>query len=445
MNITPAHVVIVGRPNVGKSALFNRLIGRRDAIVDGQPGVTRDSKFRPTDWRGKHFILVDTGGVQGPDEDPFSALVQERIERTVRDAAVLLLVLDAKDGPSPIDHEVLHALRRHRLPIVAAVNKIDDPRQGDALVAPFYELGLERLVPVSALQGTGTGDLLDEIVAFVPEQAAPEPHEPTCAIAILGRPNVGKSTLLNSLCGEDRALVSPIPGTTRDPVDTEFEMNGDRYLLVDTAGIRRKGKMSQGLDRFCLQRAKEALQRCHLALLMIDGSEGLTETDAKVFGLAQDAGKAAIILVNKWDLVEKDEKASGRFAKEIRRNLPYLHYAPIEFISALTRKKVHRIIPHLRGIMENYRRRVPTAGLNELLESILTRHPPPIHKGRSPRIFYWTQVGASPPTFVAFASEPTAIHFSYQRYLVNRLYEAFAFEGTPLRLVLKKRGRRDLS
>ena len=435
-----ATVVIVGRPNIGKSTLFNRILGRRDAIVDDQPGVTRDSKFRRTDWSGKGFLLVDTGGFFGPEDDPFTPFVQEQIERTARNASVLLLVLDGTTGPTSLDYEVLAFLRRFRLPIIAVVNKIDNPDKSYEMVASFYELGLDEVYPVSAIHGTGSGDLLDAVIAYLPETPPPEedlPHIP--GIAIIGRPNVGKSTLLNSLCGSERAIVSPIAGTTRDPVDTEIEVDGKRYLLIDTAGIRKRGKMSQGLDRFSMMRAEEALKRCHIALLIIDGLEGLTESDAKVFSLTQNAGKAAIILVNKWDNVEKDEKTAGAFAKHIRERMPFLHFAPIEFISALTKQRLHRIFPHVETILANYFFRVPTAELNNLLEKILNRHPPPVHKGRLPKIYYWTQASVAPPTFVAFANEPKAIHFSYERYLTNRLYETFGFKGTPLRLIWKKR------
>ncbi|MGC9326598.1 MAG: ribosome biogenesis GTPase Der [Candidatus Hinthialibacter sp.] len=436
-------VVIVGRPNVGKSTLFNRIIGRRDAIVDDQPGVTRDSKRRKADWNGKAFNLVDTGGFFGPEEDPFNADIQRQIEIAAREAAVLLLVLDGKSGPSPADHEALDLLRRLHKPILAVVNKVDSHERENEYTLPFYELGLDYFFPVSALQGTGVGDLLDEIVQHLPEEAAEwEEPIPIPGIALLGRPNVGKSTLLNSLCGADRSIVSPVPGTTRDPVDTEIEVNGKRYLLIDTAGVRRRGKMSQGIEHYTLVRSKEALDRCDVALLMIDGIEGLTETDAKVFSLANDAGKASILLVNKWDAVDKNENTAGAFAKAIRDRIPFLKYAPIEFISALTQKRIQRIFPHIERILENYQRRVPTAELNDLLDAILQRHPPPVHKGRSPSIHYWTQVSAAPPTFVAFTNEPKAIHFSYERYLMNRLYESFDFEGTPIRLVWKKKGGR---
>ncbi len=439
-----ATVVIVGRPNVGKSTLFNRIIGHRDAIVDDQPGVTRDSKYRQTDWNGKGFTLVDTGGFFGPEEDPFSKVVQDRIELTARDAAVLLLIVDAKIGPTPADHDVIQLLRRLKRPILIAVNKVDVPQHEEESMAPFYELGIGEMHPVSATHGTGIGDLLDAIVEYVPDEAPVEGLPDRPGIAIIGRPNVGKSTLLNSLCGADRAIVSPVSGTTRDPVDSEITVNDKPYLLIDTAGIRRRGKMSQGLERFTLIRAQEAIRRCHIALLMIDSTEGLTETDDKVFANAKDAGKAAIIIVNKWDVVEKDEKTAGLYAKDIRDRIPFLHYAPIEFVSALTKQRVHRIFPHVEEILDFYNRRVPTAKLNQLLETILIRHPAPPHKGRVPYIFYWTQAGVAPPTFVAFTNDPEAIHFSYERYLINRLYDTFEFKGTPLRLIWKKRSGRPI-
>ncbi len=285
-----ASAVIVGRPNVGKSTLFNRIIGKRDAIVDDQPGVTRDSKFKQAEWRGKGFWLVDTGGFFGPDDDPLSPAVQEQIERTARTASVLIMILDAQTGPTPLDSDVLDLLRRFHIPIVAAVNKVDNPAAEWELIAPFYELGFSEIFPISAMHGTGTGDMLDAVVEYLPDDAPFEP-EPIPGIAIIGRPNVGKSTLLNGLCGTDRSIVSPIAGTTRDPVDTEIEVNGKRYLLIDTAGIRRRGKMSQGLDRYSLLRAKKALDRCDLALMLINAEEGLTESDAVYSASPKTRGK----------------------------------------------------------------------------------------------------------------------------------------------------------
>ncbi|RJP34253.1 MAG: ribosome biogenesis GTPase Der [Candidatus Omnitrophota bacterium] len=441
MNEKQSIVVIVGRPNVGKSTLFNRIIGHREAIVDDQPGVTRDSKYRKAEWNGKSFLVVDTGGFFGPEEDPLTAVVQHQIEITARNASLLLFLLDAKAGPTPTDHEILDFLRRLHIPILVVANKTDNPKCEAEWIAPFYELGVEKIFPISAIQGLGIGDLLDVVADHLPESEIIDSAIDIPGVAILGRPNVGKSTLLNSLCGEERAIVSPIAGTTRDPVDTEIVVDDQHYLLIDTAGIRRRGKMSQGLDRYSLVRAEEALKRCHIALLMIDGSQGLTESDAKVFGLAKDAGKAALILVNKWDTVEKDEKTSGAFAKLIREQMPFLKFAPIEFVSALTKQRLHRIFPKVKQILVQYHHRVPTAELNRLLEEILTRQPPPIHKGRAPRIYYWTQAAVAPPTFVIFSNEPKAIHFSYERYLINRLYETFGFEGTPIRLIFKKRGK----
>jgi len=437
-------VVIVGRPNVGKSTLFNRILGKRDAIVDDQPGVTRDVLFRLADWNGKCFTLADTGGVFGPDVDPFSKIIQEQIEMTARNAAVILFLVDGQTGPVPLDHEIALFLRRLDKPIVTVVNKVDSPKQEAAVLASFYELGLTDLYAVSALHGTGIGDMLDAVTAHLPDERFMAGTSRLPGIAIIGRPNTGKSTLLNTLCGSPRALVSPIPGTTRDPVDTEVEVNGKRYLLIDTAGIRRRGKTAQGLEHYTLIRSQQALERCDLALLLIDAQEGLTETDAKVFGLAKDAGKAAIILVNKWDLIEKNEKTTGAYAKAIRERIPFLHYAPLEFISALTRLRVQRIFPHVERILEHFHTRVSTSVLNGMLEKILSRNPPPLHKGRSPRIYYWTQVAAAPPTFVAFVNDPKAIHFSYHRYLINQLYETFDLEGTPIRLYFKKREGRKI-
>jgi GTPase len=442
--IKKTSVAIVGRPNVGKSTLFNRILGQRLAIVDDQPGVTRDSKYRVTDWNGKAFTLVDTGGFYGPEDDPITPYVQQQIELAVQDASVLLYVLDGIQGPTPSDYDILHFLRKLHIPIVAAVNKIDNPEKSEEQSAMFYEMGLHDFHAISSTHGTGIGDLLDEIVTYLPENDpfAEAEAPPMPGIAILGRPNVGKSTLLNALCGHPKAIVSPIAGTTRDPVDTEIVVDGKPYLLIDTAGIRRRGQMKQGLDKFSMIRAEEVLRRCDIAFLLIDGKEGLTERDAKVFSIANDAGKAIMLLVNKWDLVEKDTHTSGTFAKQIRDEIAYLKFAPIEFISAMTKQRIHRIFPHVEKILENYYRRVPTGELNRLLEEILIKHPPPVHRGRSPRIYYWTQVTTAPPTFVAFVNDPTIIHFSYERYLINRLYERFDFSGTPLKLIWKKKKQR---
>jgi len=432
-------VLIVGRANVGKSTLFNRIVGERDAIVDDQPGITRDIKYRMTDWSGKSFFLADSGGFFGPDEDPLTPYVQEQLERSSKFASVMLFVLDGRTGPTPLDHEIMNFLRRLNTPILGAINKVDNPKNVEEQIAAFYELGLEDLCPVSAQHGLNVGDLLDLVIQYIPDELPAEEVPKSPGIAIVGRPNVGKSTLLNAIYGSERSLVSPIAGTTRDPVDTEIEVEGKKYLLIDTAGIKRRGKMSQGVDYYSLLRAEEAIERSDIALLMIDAIEGLTETDAKVLGIAQQKGRASIILVNKWDAKEKDEKTAGKFAKDIRDRMPFLHYAPIEFISALTHQRVQRIFPHIEEILHYYNFRVPTGELNRLMEIILAKNPPPIHKGRSPRIYYWTQAAVAPPTFVAFCSDPKAIHFSYQRYLINRLYETFGFKGTPIRLVLKQR------
>ena len=433
-------VAIIGRPNVGKSTLFNRLVGRQDAIVDDQPGVTRDAKERTASWNGRDFILVDTGGLFGPEDDPFSAVIQAKIEEVISEADILLLMLDAQDGPTPMDHQVMDFLRKSRRKTIVVVNKLDNPSRLD-LVAPFYELGCETLFPISSMHGTGTGDLLDEIVANLPPPVEIPAYEDVPAISIVGRPNVGKSTLLNRLVGRDRSIVSSIPGTTRDPVDTLVEYEGQRYLLIDTAGIRRRAKMHQGLDRYALMRGEEAIERSDVALLMIDGAEGLTETDARVFSYAHDAGKAAVILVNKWDVAERTKVTGDAFLKKLREVMPYLSYAPVLFVSAETGYHVQRIFPEIRRVLEGHQLRPSTSDLNDLLKEILLRHPPPSKKGRESKAFYWTQVAVQPPTIVLFVNDPDLIHFSYRRFLVNRLYERFAFYGTPIRLLLRARKR----
>lgn len=437
-------VVVVGRPNVGKSTLFNRIIGQRLAIVDDQPGVTRDSKHHQADWNGKVFTIVDTGGFFGPEDDPITPYVQEKIEIAVQDASVILYVLDGQTGPVADDYTILKYLWKLKIPLVAAINKIDNPAMENEITADFYKMGISEFFPISSTHGMGVGDLLDQVASYLPDfSQAEEDEKPKIpGIAILGRPNVGKSTLLNALCGSSKSIVSPIAGTTRDPVDTEILVDGKPFLLIDTAGVRRRGKMSHGLDKFSMIRAEESLHRCDVVLLLIDAVEGLTDTDAKVFSIAKDAGKAVIILVNKWDLVEKDESTAGKFVQKIRDDLTFLKFAPVEFISALTKQRVHRIFPHVEKILENYYRRVPTGELNRLLEEIMDKQPPPVHKGKLARIYYWTQVAVAPPTFVAFANEPECIHFSYERFLINRMYETFDLEGTPIKIIWKKRKQR---
>ncbi len=429
-------VVIIGRPNVGKSTLFNRIIQRRDAIVDDQPGVTRDIKERPATWNGRDFLLVDTGGLFGPDEDPLSSVIRSKIEDVAQDADILLFVLDAKDGPTPVDHEIANWLRRTGRPVISAVNKVDNPSRLD-LAAPFYELGLDNLFTVSSSHGTGTGDLLDEIVERLPPpREVPDYGDAPC-ISIVGRPNTGKSTLLNRLVGQERAIVSPVPGTTRDPVDTLVHYAGKPYVLIDTAGIKRRSKMHRGLERYALLRGKEAIERSDVALLLVDGVEGLTESDARVFSHAHDSGKASIIIVNKWDVVNRESDSSGGFVKRIREAMPFLSYAPILFVSALTGYHVGKIFPEVERVLVGARLRPKTAELNRLLEEILLHHPPPSRKGRQVSAYYWTQVAAGPPTIVLFVNNPDLVHFSYRRYLINRLYERFDFYGTPIRLILR--------
>lgn len=438
-------VVILGRPNVGKSTLFNRLFGARVAIVHDQPGATRDRLYRPVTWNGRTFLLTDTGGFFGPDDDPFSPGVQDQIEVAASIADVLCMVVDGKDGPTPLDHETADRVRRLRvkagkIPVILAVNKWDNPSED--YVSEYYTFGFDEIMPVSATHGHGTGSLLDAIVDSLPEHAATPEEINAPAIAIVGRPNAGKSTLLNTLSGQERSLVSPIPGTTRDPVDTLIEWEGRVYRLVDTAGVRRRAKMSEGIDRYSLARCKAAVARSDVALLLIDATQGPTETDAKVFSLAHDLGRAAILLVNKWDTVEKDNSTAGATVKQIREAMPFLRYAEVQLVSALTGQRLQRILPCVDKAIEQHRRRIPTAALNQLLERILKKTPPPSRHGRMSKIYYWTQADSAPPTFILFCNDPLRIHFSYQRFLINQLYEAFGFEGTPLRLFLRRRTSR---
>ncbi|MFI5339350.1 MAG: ribosome biogenesis GTPase Der [Candidatus Methylomirabilales bacterium] len=441
-------IAIVGRPNVGKSTLFNRLLRGRKAIVDDTPGVTRDRLYGEFDWRGRRFILVDTGGFEA---DPIGIMAQVRAqaEQAVAEADVILLLVDAKDGLTPADAEVAGLLRKAaRRPILLVANKVDAAGQ-ETLAAEFHRLGFEPVFPVSAEQGQGIGELLDAVASQVPVRRTPDSFGETEAppqgpgavtVAVIGRPNVGKSSLVNRILGADRVLVSPEPGTTRDAVDTRFGYRGHDYILVDTAGIRAKGRIGRSVERYSVSRALAAVRRADVALILLDAVEGVTVQDTKIGGEAHEAGCASILVVNKWDLRAGERDVDAEYRLALQEKFKYLAYAPIAFVSALTG---HRVMPLFRlidAVAAERERRIPTPELNAVIQEAVTRRPPPAERGRPVRIRYATQVGVKPPTFLCFATAGSRLHFSYLRYLENCLREAYGFRGTPIRLVVRGRG-----
>lgn len=435
-------VAILGRPNVGKSTLFNRLVGRGKAIVDDQPGVTRDLNYERLEWNGRTFTLMDTGGYIYRPKGSIDTAVVDRLQEAVEEADVLVFLTDGRDGIVGADEMMVDLLRRSRKPVLVAVNKIDSAEQ-ENLVHEFHALGCPEVLPVSALHGLGTGDLLDAIVERLPPEAEKSCDLPDLIrVCILGRPNVGKSTLLNSLTGTERSLVTEVPGTTRDPVDTVVWHEDRPYLIVDTAGIRRHGKIATRVEHYSVHRAKEALWRSEVALLLVDAAHGPTESDARVFSLIEETGRAGVLVVNKWDLVEKETGTAEAFERDLRHRFPFLHFLPVLFISALTGKRVVRIFDLVREVHAEWKRRVPTAEANRVLERILARRPPPNAKGKPLRVKYLTQVKAAPPTFALFVNRPEDMPQDYVRFLINQIYGEFGFRGSPVRLLLRSSGTR---
>ncbi|MCB9666061.1 MAG: ribosome biogenesis GTPase Der [Alphaproteobacteria bacterium] len=441
-------VAVVGRPNVGKSTLFNRLVGFKKAVVHDRPGVTRDRLYEETDLDGRKVLLIDTGGLEPePDTDLLHAMRQQSLV-AVQEADVIVFVVDAQAGFTPADMEVMALLRRTDTPVLLVVNKVDGPRH-EALVADFYQVGVPELHAVSAEHGRGIYELAEAVAAHLP----PAPEEPELdeaealdaeggpvRIAVIGRPNIGKSTLINKLLGEDRHLVFDEPGTTMDPVDSALLVGDKRYVLVDTAGVRKRGAIDDYLERFVSLRSIKAIERCHVSLLMIDGTEGPTEQDAKLAQLVVDRGRALAILVNKWDLAKDlDQVDSYRMDDELKLRLPHATWAPHLFVSAKTGKGVHRILPMVDRMYEQFDKRIPTAQLNRFLESAIAAYAPPQKHHHPVRIHYMTQARVRPPTFVAWANTPDGVTVAYQRYLQNRLRENFGFEGTPVKLHIRAR------
>ncbi|HOA21621.1 MAG TPA: ribosome biogenesis GTPase Der [Anaerolineaceae bacterium] len=451
-------IVLVGRPNVGKSTLFNRLVGERLAIIDDVPGTTRDRLVAEGDWAGHDFFVVDTGGIDPTrqrSQEPLSigsaafiADIREQAEIAMEEADVILLLTDAQQGVTEADREIVEILRRRQSivegrnhpPIILAVNKADSELyRANAL--DFYSLGLGEPFPISAIHGTGTGDLLDEVVSNFPKQEEPEEEDTSIKVAIVGKPNAGKSSLLNKLAGENRSIVSPIPGTTRDAIDTQISYEGLPITLIDTAGIRKRGTIIPGVEKYSVLRAMQAIERCDVALLVVDAVTGITAQDTHIAGYINEAWKSVILIINKWDLIEKDTHTMVEFEKTIRQALNFLPYVPVIFISASTGQRVNQVLPLVARVQEERLVRLTTSQLNRILQNAQDMHQPSSGSGRMFRIYYGTQVRSEPPTFLLYCNDPTLGHFTYLRYLENQIRKEYPYVGTPIRLVLKARER----
>lgn len=434
-------VAVVGRPNVGKSTFFNKVIGRRIAIVEDTPGVTRDRIYAETEWNGIEFAIIDTGGIEPDSEDIILSQMRQQAEIAMDTADVILFLVDGKDGLTSADREVANMLRRRGREVILVVNKIDSHKLPDDFY-DFYELGLGEPIPISAANMLNFGDLLDEIVNAFPKEQYEE-EEDVIKIAVIGKPNVGKSSLINELVGENRVIVSPIAGTTRDSIDTPFEKDGDRYMLIDTAGIRRKSKVTEDIERYSVIRAVAAIERSDVALLMIDAAEGITEQDKKIAGVAHEAGKGIIVVVNKWDLIAKKTNTMRDFKRKIEAEFPFMTYAPSVFISVKDHQRIDNVINMAKYVAETRAMRVPTGQLNALLQDAMMMKQPPSDKGRRLRIYYVTQVGIKPPLFSFKINSRPLMHFSYARYLENKIREGFGFEGTSIKFVFREKGEKE--
>ena len=433
-------VAIVGRPNVGKSMLFNKLCGQRLSIVEDTPGVTRDRLYAQCEWRNRTFDIVDTGGIEPGTDDQILAFMREQAEIAIATATVIIFVCDVKTGMTAADQDVANMLLRSRKPVVLAINKADQVGRENPDIYEFYNLGLGDPIAVSAVHGHGTGDLLDACFDYFPEDDGEEEENDTIKVALIGKPNVGKSSLVNRILGVERVIVSDVAGTTRDAVDSSFENEHGKYVFIDTAGMRKKSKVEDRVEKFSVLRSTMAIERSDVCLIMIDAQEGVTEQDTKVAGLAHEAGKACIIVVNKWDAIEKDGKTMDRMREDIRRDLSYMTYAPIVFISALTGQRVDRLFELINYVNNQASMRITTGMLNNVLADATARVQPPTDKGRRLKIYYMTQVGIKPPHFVCFCNDARLFHFSYQRYLENQIRATFGLEGTPVRLTVRQKG-----
>ena len=451
-NSTPTSIVaLVGRPNVGKSTLFNRITKSRKAIVDPTPGVTRDRQYESVEWEQKSFILIDTGGIEvdnrpADDRDVMAGNIKEQTLQAVNEADVILFLMDGREGLTPTDIDVTGLLRRTDKPVYFMANKIDGPELETSLLPAFYELGVEEVWPISAEHGYGVRSLLDDLAASLPETDESSLHpDDTVRIAFFGRPNVGKSSLINRLLGEERMVVSDIPGTTRDSIDTLLTKNNKNYLLIDTAGIRRKGKTKEKLEKFSIIKALAALERCDLTLILIDAEEGITEQDTKVIGYTQERGRACLLVINKWDLLKGKNKEQKKMLADLEMATPFVNFAPVLTLSALTGKGVNKLLPTMDSVYEQFCKEFPTNRLNRILQEATTSHPPSLHRGRRIKLLYTTQIARRPPTFAIVCNYPKAIHFSYHRYLVNTFRKKLELDKIPIRIFFRERKRRKIN
>ncbi len=433
-------IAIVGRPNVGKSMLFNKLCGRRLSIVEDTPGVTRDRLYAECEWLGRKFNIVDTGGIEPTTDNEILMFMREQANIAINSADVIVLVTDVRTGVTAADKDVANMLLRSKKPTVLAVNKMDSTGRTDPAIYEFYELGLGDPIAVSAVHGHGTGDLLDECMKYFPPEEEDEEEDDRIKVAVIGKPNVGKSSLVNHILGEQRVIVSNVAGTTRDAVDSEIDNKYGKYVFIDTAGIRRKSRVDERVEKFSVMRAQMAIERADVCIIMIDAREGVTEQDTKIAGLAHESGKASIIVVNKWDLVEKETGTMEKMRKEVMRDLSFMSYAPVLFISAKTGQRTDRIFELVNFVNDQSNMRITTGMLNDVLADAQARVQPPTDKGRRLKIYYMTQTGINPPNFVIFCNSRELFHFSYQRYIENQIRAVFGLEGTPIRMVIRQKG-----
>ena len=437
-------VAVVGRPNVGKSTLFNALCGENVSIVEDTPGVTRDRIYADCDWQNHPFTLIDTGGIEPESGDVILRQMREQAQIAIETADVIIFMVDVRTGLVDADYTVADMLRKSKKPVVLCVNKVDSFKKQQNDVYEFYNLGMGDPIPVSAAGRQGIGDLLDEIVKYFKEDDAEEAEDERPRIAVVGRPNVGKSSIINRLLGENRLIVSDVAGTTRDAIDTVVTHNGEEYVFIDTAGLRRKSKIKEDIERYSIIRTVAAIDRCNIAVIVIDATLGVSEQDTKIAGIAHERGKGAILLVNKWDAVEdKNDKTIYKFTEELRQKFAFMPYADIMFVSAVTGQRLIKLYDEIDKVRQNQSLRIPTGVLNEILTEATAMHEPPQDKGKRLRLFYVTQVGVNPPTFVIFVNDRELFHFSYQRYIENRFREAFGFAGTPVHFIIRERKEKD--
>lgn len=433
-------VAVVGRPNVGKSTFFNKIAGKRISIVEDKPGVTRDRIYADVEWLNNKFTLIDTGGIEPDSKDIIISQMRRQAEVAIDTAQVILFMVDAREGITTTDEEIANMLRRAKKPIILIVNKVDSNKLPDNYY-DFYTLGIGEPIPISSVNGLNLGDLLDEIVAKFPEHMDTDYEEDVMKVAVIGKPNVGKSSIINTILGEDRVIVSDIAGTTRDAIDTPFEFNDDKYVFIDTAGIRRKSKVYENVEKYSVLRALTAIERSDVCLIIIDAQEGVTEQDKRIAGYAHEAGRASIIVVNKWDLIEKDNRTYKEHERNVRNDLSFMQYAPILFISAKTKQRLKKVLEYIKYVSNQHAMRISTGALNDLISEAILLNQPPSDKGKRLKIYYGTQVSVKPPKFILFVNDVELAHFSYIRYLENQIRQNYNFEGTPIIVDCKEKKR----